>query len=194
MTGWQTRKFSMLEAWTRRWQIVANLLVGTQISVESETSQRDDHAYVVQQSQLVQKIGLAVRDFLTIRSVAGRNAVDHLRDEAIAEGETILTMGRPRLVCEAVAVQGFVQPITTAVAGEGAPRTVGAMRCRGQPDDQESSKRVAEAGNGSAPIGFAPKPAHLLSRHVLAVRHEPGAASALDNAFLNLRQPGRIFK
>ena len=94
----------MLEARTQRWQDVAGLSVGAQISIESEASQRDNHFYVAEHSQLVQKIGLAVCDFLAIRFIAGRSAADHLCDEAIAEGEAVLTMGRIRLVCETEAV------------------------------------------------------------------------------------------
>ena len=173
----------------RRRQGGADLPAGAQAGVESNPSQGDDHFHVAEHPQLVQKIGLAVGDFLTIRSVAGRRAVEHLRDVAIVEGETVLAMGRRRPACETEAVQGFVQPITAAVAREGASRAVGAMRCRGQSDDQEPGERVAEAGNGFAPIGFASESAHLLFCHLLAVRHEPGAAAAVADAFLDLRQP-----
>ena len=193
MASWQAREFSMLEARARRGQGGADLSAGTQTGVESNPSQGNDHFYVAERSQLVQKIGLTVCDFLTIRFIAGRNAVDHLRDVAIVEGKTVLTMGRLRPACETEAVQGFVQPITTAVAREGASRAVGAMRCRGQSDDQEPGERVTEAGNGFAPIGFVSESAHFLFCHLLAVRHEPGAAGAVNDAFLNLRQPARRF-
>ena len=99
--GRQAREFSMPETWARRWQGVAKLLVGAQIGVESNSSQRDDHFHVAERSQLVQQIRLTVCDFLTVRFIAGRNAVDHLRDVAIVEGETVLTMGGIWLVCEA---------------------------------------------------------------------------------------------
>ena len=104
VAGRQAREVSVLETRTRCWQDVAKLLIGAQISIESEASQRDDRFYVAQHSQLVQKIGLAVCDFLTIRFIAGRSAADHLCNEAIAEGEAVLTMGRIRLVCETEAV------------------------------------------------------------------------------------------
>jgi len=94
----------MLEARARRGQGGADLSVGTQIGVESNPSQGDDHFYVAEHSQLVQEIGLAVCDFLTIRFIAGWNAMDHLRDVAIVKGKTVLTMGRLRPVCETEAV------------------------------------------------------------------------------------------
>jgi ABC-type uncharacterized transport system permease subunit len=46
MAGWQARECSMLEARARLWQGITDLLVGAQICVESEPSQRDNRLYV----------------------------------------------------------------------------------------------------------------------------------------------------
>ena len=191
---WQAGAFSVLETGTRRRQGMAVLTVGAQIGVKGESPQGHDQLDLSEELQLFQEIGLAIGDFLALRPVARRGAVDHLCNVAVVQGKAVLTMAGARQVCEAVAVQGFKQPFAAPVTREGAPGTVGAVGCRGQPNHQEPGLRVAEAGNRPAPVGFVSKPAYFFLRHAAAMRHQPRATNAGNDFILDPRQPGREFR
>ena len=88
------------------------------------------------------------------------------------------TVHRGRLVGEAGAVQGGEQEVAGAVAREHATRAVGAVRGRGEPEDQHARGRVAEAGDRAAPVRPVAERGALLARDRLAPLDQPRAGAA----------------
>jgi hypothetical protein len=75
----------------------------------------------------------------------------------------------------------FVQEVAAAISGEHAPGAIRAVGCGGQADDQELSLRIAEAGDGAAPVRFVAVGAALGAGDFLAVANQARAFAALDN-------------
>src|SRR5207248_2191989 len=118
------------------------------------------------------------------RPVLGRRAVDHRRDVTVAEREPVAAVGRGRLVRETGAVEGAKEPVAAAVARKDAPCPVAAVRGRGEPEYEQSRRRISEARDGPAPVGFVCEPPDLLARDLLAPGDEPGAERARNDALL----------
>jgi hypothetical protein len=55
------------------------------------------------------------------------------------------------------------------------------VRRRREPEDEHPRSRVAEAGDGAAPVDLVAERGALLARDALAPLDEPRAASALDD-------------
>ena len=58
------------------------------------------------------------------------------RDVGVVQNQPIVSVLTGRLVAKALAVQGAVEEITAAVAGEDSSRSVGAVSTWSQADDQ----------------------------------------------------------
>src|SRR5215218_9497273 len=113
--------------------------------------------------------------------VVGRGALDRGGDVAAAEGEAVVAGHRGRLVGEDGAVEAGEQPVAGAVAGEDAAGAVAAVGGRGQAEDEQAGRRVAEAGDRAAPVLLVAEGGPLLPGHLLAPGDQPGAAAALGH-------------
>ena len=58
---------------------------------------------------------------------------------------------------ESEVVEDRVHEVAGAVAGEGTAGAVGAVRSGGEAEDQDAGARIAEAGDGSSPVGLVDK-------------------------------------
>src|SRR5690606_18120369 len=107
------------------------------------------------------------------RFVVRRSAMARGRDRTVDQFEPVPGVSRRRLVRKTGSVQCGVEPITAAITGEHAPGAVGAVRGRGEPNDQQPRSGVAEIGNGPAPISFVTKGLALLARYLRGVGRQP---------------------
>src|SRR5207237_811665 len=105
--------------------------------------------------------------------------------------QAVVAVHRLGLAREARAVEGGVEEVAAAVAGEHAAGAVGAVRGGGQSDDQQARTRIAEARHGTAPIRPIAKAAHLDARHFLAPRHQPRTSAALDDLAMEQVEPSQ---
>ena len=83
-----------------------------------------------------------------------------------------------RLVGEAGAVQGGVEPVARAVAGEHAPGAVGPVGGGREPDDARPARRDRRTRDRPAPVLLVPERGPLLGRDLLAPRHQARARAA----------------
>jgi hypothetical protein len=80
------------------------------------------------------------------------------------------------------------EKVTRAVTGEEAAGPVGAVGGGGEAEDDDPCCRVAEAGDGTAPVGLARVGGPLLAGDLLAPGDEPRAAPARDDLALQRDQ------
>ena len=85
------------------------------------------------------------------------------------------------LVGKAGFKQGPIQPFAAAVAGKHSAGPVGAVRRRGQPNDQQPRLGIAEIRDRPAPVIAIKIGAPLFRGHLPAIVAEPGAPLAIDD-------------
>src|SRR5262249_58352966 len=104
------------------------------------------------------------------------------RHPGAAQDQPVVRVPRGRLIRDPGAVQTAVEPVAALVAREDTTRPVAAVRRRCQADDQHARSRITEARNRPPPVAPAAETRDALSRHPLAMRDEPRAATAADEA------------
>lgn len=124
----------------------------SEVAVEGDLAESDDDADAGKEVDLAGEMGGAVADFEGRGFVAGRGAADDGGDPGVAELEAVCAGGGVRLIGEADFVEDGVHEVAGAVAGEGAASAVGAVRSRGEADDEDAGAGVAEAGDGTCPV------------------------------------------
>ena len=154
-------------------------------------AEHQDHPHRPQQRNLALEIRSAMGQLGPRRFVVGGSAAGRGGDPAIAEGEPVVSTPGHRPVGEAVAMEGLVKPFAAGIAGEHPAGAVGAVRGRGEADDQEPRRRVAEGGHRASPVGAVTELALLIAGHPLPIGHEAGTALAAHDGPLERRQvPG----
>ncbi len=83
-------------------------------------------------------------------------------------------------------MESVVEKIAGAVAGEHAPGAIGAVRGGSEAEDQKLRARVAETGNGFAPVFAIAEGTALFASDGFAVAHQARAFSARHNFFVEL--------
>ena len=91
-------------------------------------------------------------------------------------------------VRETRAVERREEKVARAVAGEEATGPVGAVGGGGEAEDDDPCCRVAEAGDGAAPVRLVRVGGPLLAGDLLAPSDEPRAAPARDDLALQRDQ------
>jgi len=125
----------------------------SQVVVEGDLAQCDHHAQARKKPQLVAKEPAAPFEFAGRRLVSWRRATDSGADVAIPEHKPVAPVRRRRLIRESVPVQGFIEPVPAAIAGEHAPRPIPAVGRRCQPEDINARVGITEPGDRPPPIG-----------------------------------------
>ncbi len=126
------------------------------------------------------------RDLLWQRFVVRRSAVADRGDSTIDEFQSIVRRSCRRLIGEAGPMERPIQPLAATVAGKHPACSIRTMRRWGKADDQQSCRRIAEIRHGPAPILPIGKACSLRHRHVLAMRNQPRASLARDNAAIEI--------
>ena len=121
---------------------------------------------------------------ITPRQIADAclGAADAGADVAVGQAKAVVAASRGGLVGVAGAVQGGEEPVAGAVAGEDAAGAVAAVGRRRQADDEQPRPRVAEAGDGKAPVVLILVGGALLAGHLLAPGHQPRTGTTGDDA------------
>jgi hypothetical protein len=89
--------------------------------------------------------------------------VNGRRYVAISQLKPVISADGPGLVRKACPVKRAIEPVAATVSSEDTTGSVTTVSRGRQPDDKKASSRIAEAGNGSAPVLLIFKPAHSLS-------------------------------
>src|SRR6185437_6867484 len=129
------------------------------------------------------------------RLVGRRGAADGGGDVGVEQCQAVVAADGGRLIGEPGAVEGRVEPVAGAVAGEHPPGAVGAVGGGGEADDQDPGGRVAEAADRPRPVVLAAEAARRIGGLGLAPGDQPRAASAgvdLGRERLKLLRPGGL--
>lgn len=133
----------------------------------------------------------AIVQFVRSRFVAGGCTMADGRNGASAQSQAVLAVDRGGLVCQPQAVQRLKEPLAASVAGKHAPRTVGSVGRRGQADQQDGGRRIAEVRNRLAPIFPVLESAPAPGRHFTAILAQSRTLVAPDNAAVQSVPPHR---
>ena len=141
--------------------------LGAQDRAVRDATERKDHAHRRERGQFSGEIAVALADLRGRRLVAGRHALDRIRDARSHEPQPVIAV--PRFGCgrPAELVQGPVQQQTRVIARERAAGGIGPMKAGRQAHDQEPRRVVTERRDRRAVI-----PGMLATAHV-EVRGEP---------------------
>jgi rubrerythrin len=172
---------SVPESWLRAGDGATGDPRSAQYAVPGERAQGNDRAAPLQQCQLSLQIGEAVVALGGCRLVGGGRTAHDRGYVGVAEAQpvaAILGLGPVRVPGP---VQGCVEPIAGAVAGEHPPGAVGAVGGWCQPNDRQASVRVAEAVKGSGPVVLSPEAAGRVCGAGLPPLDEPRAQPAAVN-------------
>jgi hypothetical protein len=120
------------------------------------------------------------------RFVLWRYTVQCSRDIGAVQNQPIVSALAGWLVAEALAMQGAVEEVTAAVAGENSTRSVGAVSTRSQAHDQQSRFVIAEGRYWFAPILPFQIGTALYPGDVLSMLHEARAGSAVEDPGLKI--------
>ena len=148
--------------------------------------QRDHHADVGEQVELGFQVGTAGLALLGRRLVGRRRAAHRGGDVRVAQSQPVSPANASGLVGQARPMQRAEQKVARAVAGEDPAGAIAAVRRGRQSDDQNPSRRVAESGHRTPPVGLGAIGGALLTRGLLPPRHQSRAASAVHDALLQL--------
>ena len=160
----------------------------TQRGVPGEGAETD-HYPRLEQPKLTDGVGEAGVAFFWGRLVLRRGAADGGGDPGSAEAEAVFAVARDGSVREAGAVERGEEEVARAVAGEKAARPVRAVGSGGEAQDHQLGVRVAEAGDGTPPVGLARVGGPLISGDLLAPLDEPRATPARDDRALKGVEP-----
>ena len=164
-------------------RIAAQALVG-------ERPERHEHPGV-EQRQLALEVRPAGVALVDGRLVRRRRAPHGRGDPRAREAEPVVASDARRLVGEPGAVQGGVEEVAGAVAGEHPTGPVGPVGGRGQADDHHRGIGITEGRDRPAPVLLVAERGALLDRDLLAPGHQTGARDALDDLGLDLSQGAR---
>jgi hypothetical protein len=123
--------------------------------------------------------------------VPGRGAADGGGDPKPKKAQAVALAPGNRRAGEARAMERGEEEVAGAVAGEVAAGAVGAVGRRGEPEDKDLGLRVAEAGDGAAPVLLFAVGRLLLAGYPLAPLDEAWAEPAGGDLCLQLREAPR---
>ena len=125
------------------------------------------------------------------RFVVWRRAVNGCGNVAVDELKTVVAIYRLRLIRKAKAVQGAIEPIPGAVAGEDAAGAIASVSCGRESNDEQPGVQGAQTRYGPSPVFLIPEAANLFTRDFLAVGSQPWAEAARFDLVL---RPAAIFR
>lgn len=157
------------------------VLQDREIGIESDRSQRHNHAYFFQKLKFLREVPAAAgQNLISGRLVIRRNAAHGGTDVGTRENETVLACNAFRLTGETGFVQCTIQKLAGAITGEHSTGSIRAVCARSEADQKNARVRVPKARNWAAPIvlsriGPAADPSDLLP-----MRNQARTAAALD--------------
>jgi hypothetical protein len=176
----------MRKAKLRCFGIHAEVSESRNCRIKSNLSQSNDYFHTAQQFHFPDEEWPAVQDLSWQKLVLRRSASTGCSDITIREAQTVATRNRSRLIGKTKFVKCAIQPITASIACEHSSRAISTMSSRGESDEQELSRRIAEARVWSSPILPVRKSSGLLFGNEFSPLHKAGAEAAMDYASLKL--------
>ena len=122
----------------------AVLLMRRKKGIESNLSQRDDHADIAEQFELFNEVRPAALKFNSARFVLRRRAPNSCGNIAIRQFQTVVSMNRVRLISKSRSVKRSVEPVAAAISGKYSPGAITPMGRRRQTHDQQPCIKIAE--------------------------------------------------
>ena len=113
--------------------------------IEGNLSQRDDHADIAEQIELLNEVRPAARKFNPARFIIRRRAPDGGGNVAIREFQTVISMNGVGLIGKTGSVERSVEPVATAIACEYSAGSIASVGRRREADNQKTRIRIAEA-------------------------------------------------
>jgi hypothetical protein len=164
-----------------------------EVAVEGDLSETDDHTNTWQRVNLLGEVGGAVADLLGQRLVAGRSTADDGGNPGMAELETIVAGDGAGLAGEAKLMQDGIHEVARAIASEGTTGAIRSVSTRSQAKDENTGAGVAEARNGTGPVGLILVGTAFRFADAAAVVAQAGTALTGDDGVANLMEEwGRI--
>lgn len=106
------------------------------ILIERNLSKRDHHPDLVEQAKLFYEIGTAAVEFVRGGLIVRRRTPNDGRNITVFERQTVVLTNRVRLVGKPIPVEGFIQPISTAISGKDASGPISTVCGRCQTNDE----------------------------------------------------------
>lgn len=156
-------------------------LEDVEVDIEGDFAEGDDDFEAGEQVEFALEVGTAVAEFLGGGFIAGRGAVGGGGDVEVVELESVLEGDGDGLGGEAGFVEDAVEDIAGAISGEHAAGAIGTVGSGCETEDEDAGLRVAERGNGTAPIGLVAVGAALEFRDFRSMGAEAGTAAASDD-------------
>jgi len=158
----------------------AALLQDFEVGVPGDFSEGQDGARL-EDFQFAEEIVAAIRDFGGERLVGGRGTANGGGDVGVFQFEAVVAADGSGLIGEAGFVEGCEEKIAGTVAGEDAAGAVAAVSGGGEPENEELRVRIAETGDGSAPISPIAEGAAFFLGDFFAVDNEARALATGDD-------------
>ena len=164
----------------------AVLLIRRKKRIEGNLSQRDDHADVAEQFELLNEVRPAALKFNSARFILRRRAPNSCGNIAIRQFQTVVSVNRVRLISKSRCVKRSVKPVTTAISGKYSAGAITAMGRRRQTHDKQPCIKIAEPGQRSRPIFFPLVPPRRFLGDRFAPAHQPRAFAASGYGLMKL--------
>jgi len=169
---------------------LAPALQVVQVGLESNSAQSHNHFQILQPIHFAIEIRRAVGQFLRQRLVVGRRTARGCGDIEIPQFEAICAVNGRGLVGKPRLEQNRIHEFARSIASKRTPRAIRSVCPGRQAEHQYPSFRIAEAGDGFAPIVATEVGAAFLSRNFLPIFDQPGTASAGNDFAVQLIKPG----
>src|SRR5579863_2100551 len=150
----------------------------SQIRIESDLSQRDNNLNTAKHFQFTFEEGTAVAQFQRRGLVARWRAVCRRRDPCVGKLKTVQCVAALRLGGESRFMKGPVQEVAGTISCEHTSSTISAVRARGQTENQQARRQVAEGRNRPAPVIPVEECASFRQGDVAAMADQARAAFA----------------
>jgi len=160
----------------------------SQVPIEGDLSEADHDADARKRLDLSREMDGAVANLSWLGLVAGRGAADDGGYPGVAKPEPVVAVKSAGFAGQAEFVQDGVHEVAGAVTSEGAAGTVRAMGARRETQDEDAGAWIAEAGNGTSPVGLVKIGAAFRFSDSLTVFTETRAKVAGNDRFANLLQ------
>src|SRR4029077_10501144 len=160
-----------------------------EISLESNSSQRNNDAQIFQSFEFAfQKRG-AVGKFLRQRLIVRRSAACRGSDVEAGQHLAVAASGCSGLTGESGFVQYWIHEVAGSVSGERTAGAIGAMGAGSESEDEDAGMGITKAGNGLSPVlAVAVRPA-LLAANLLAILDQTATSRAGDDFAVQDREP-----
>ena len=139
---------------------------------------------------MLDQIRAATTDLERGGAIAGGRTMGRRDHIQVMEDQAVVDSRGGGLIGESGAVQSGDQEFRRSISRKHPARSIGAVRSRSQPDQQDPRLRISISGDGTAPILFFEIGPAFDPSDSFAVGHQPRATSAPDDCVIQQAKPG----